>query len=82
VAVVARDGQVEAVGVLPGALAVTVRGVRGGDGVARIEAVYGRPAGLDGIQALSVWGFPSRPLAFFVVNDRVQAIWAGRPGTR
>jgi len=26
-----------------------------------------------------VWGFPARPLAFFVVNDRVQAIWAGRP---
>lgn len=82
VAVVSRDGQVEAVGVLPRAQAVAIRGVRPGDPMARIEAIYGRPAGLEGVQALNVWGFPSRPLAFFVVNDRVQAIWAGRPGTR
>lgn len=82
VAVVARDGRVDAVGVLPHAQAVTVRGVRPGDPASRIEATYGRPAGFEGIQAINVWGFPSRPLAFFVVNDRVQAIWAGRPGGR
>jgi hypothetical protein len=78
-AVLARDNEVEAVGLLPHAQAVAVRGVRTGDAAARIETVYGRPAGLEGIQALNVWGFPARPLAFFVVNDRVQAIWAGRP---
>ena len=78
-AVLTRDNEVEAVGLLPHAQAVAVRGVRTGDAAARIEAVYGRPAGLEGIQALNVWGFPARPLAFFVVNDRVQAIWAGRP---
>ena len=79
IAVVSRDNQVEAVGVLPHAQAVTVRGVRAGDATARIEATYGRPTALEGIQALNVWGFPARPLAFFVVNDRVQAIWVGRP---
>jgi tetratricopeptide (TPR) repeat protein len=81
-AVVSRDGQVESVGVLAHAQAVSVRGVRAGDPAARIEAAYGRPAGLEGIQALNVWGFPARQLAFFVVGDRVQAIWAGRAASR
>lgn len=79
IAVVARDSAVEFVAILPHAQALAVRGVKTGDSVARIEAAYGRPPGLEGIQALNVWGFPARLLAFFVVNDRVQAIWAGRP---
>lgn len=78
-AVVTRDNQVEAVGILPHAQAVAVRRVKSGDAATRIEAAYGRPTDVEGIQAINVWGFPGRQLAFFVVNDRVQAIWAGRP---
>jgi hypothetical protein len=43
-----------------------------------VETLYGRPAGLDGVQAINVWSYPSRNLTVFVVNDRVQGTWTGR----
>jgi tetratricopeptide (TPR) repeat protein len=78
-ALVTQNNVVEFVGTLPQARAATARGVRPGDTAGRLESAYGRAAGLDGLQALQVWAYPARPLAAFVVNDRVQALWAGRP---
>lgn len=79
VAALARNNVVEAVGALQTGRIASAHGVRPGDASARVEAVYGRPTGLDGIQALNVWGYPARGLAVFLVDDRVQTIWAGRP---
>ena len=78
-AAVLLDGQIDAVGILSNTStpATMVRGVRPGDPVARITSAYGRPEGLEGIQALNVSAFPSRMLVFFAVSDRVQTIWAG-----
>jgi tetratricopeptide (TPR) repeat protein len=78
-AVLSRGTVVEAVGTIQSAPVASGQGARPGDPVARVETIYGHPGGLDGIQALNVWGYPSRALAFFVANGRVQALWAGRP---
>lgn len=78
----ARNNVVEAVGALPNARVVTARGVRPGDPAARLEAAYGRAASADGLQAMSLRGYPRWGLAAFVVGDRVQAIWAGLPAGR
>ena len=82
VAVLVRDGQVDAVGSLPGSAATTRFGIKPGDPAARVEALYGRPAGTTGVQALNVWSYPSRGLTLFLVNDRVQVAWIGRPASR
>jgi tetratricopeptide (TPR) repeat protein len=79
VTVLSRNNMVEAVGAREPARVASGQGVRPGDPIARVEAAYGRPAGLDGMQALNIWSYPSRALTVFVVNDRVQGIWAGRP---
>ncbi len=78
-AVVARDNSVEIVGSIPYARITTAQGLRPGDPVARVEAIYGPPSALDGVQALNIFGYPAQALAVFVVNSRVQAVWAGRP---
>jgi tetratricopeptide (TPR) repeat protein len=78
-AVLARNNLVEAVGTREPAGVSTGQGLQPGDPAPRVEAAYGRPAGLDGVQALNVLGYPARALAVFIVNDRVQAIWVGRP---
>jgi hypothetical protein len=78
VVVLARNGVVDAVGALPGGSAMTRQGLRPGDPVARVESLYGRPAGIDGVQAINVWSYPGRSLTVFVVNDRVHATWTGQ----
>jgi tetratricopeptide (TPR) repeat protein len=80
-AVLVRNETVEAVGVLASA-PLGLQGVRPGDTPARVESTLGRPASLDGFQSVNVWSYPSRPLAVFVVNERVQTVWEGRPRTR
>lgn len=77
-AALVRDDSVEALGTLQNGT-VAFRGVRPGDTLARVESAWGRPTSLEGFQALNVWSYPSRPLAVFLVNDRVQSIWEGRP---
>jgi tetratricopeptide (TPR) repeat protein len=76
--VLARSGVIDAIGSLPAGVATTRGGIRPGDPVSRVESAYGRPAGIDGVQAINLWTYPSRSLAVFVVNDRVQAAWIGR----
>lgn len=78
VALVERN-VVEVVGMLPHARAASAGGVQPGDATARVEAAYGRAQGLDGVQALNIWGYPSRGIAIFAAGDRVQSVWAGRP---
>lgn len=82
VAALVRQGVVDAVGILPSARAIALGGVRPGDAPARVEAAWGRPTALDGFQALSVWSYPRRPLAVFLLNERVHSIWAGFERTR
>ena len=79
VVVLSRNGVVDAVGALPGSTATTRQGLRPGDPISRVESLYGRPAGIDGVQAINVWSYPARSLTVFVVNDRVHATWTGRP---
>ena len=76
--VVVESGTIEIVGTLRGARVTTTAGLRSDDPSSRIETTYGRPGALDGLQALNVWGYPTRGLAVLVLNDRVQAVWSGR----
>ncbi|MBI3636099.1 MAG: M48 family metalloprotease [Candidatus Rokubacteria bacterium] len=80
-AVAMQSGVIDAVGILPAAGVSTSRGLRPGDPAARVTTLYGRAATIDGVQALSLLGYPSRALAVFVVKDRVQTVWFGRPRT-
>src|SRR5439155_23828463 len=54
VAAVVRNNEIETVGILSNAQAFSARGVRPGNPAVRVEAAYGRPAGVEGIQALNV----------------------------
>ena len=76
--VVVESGTIEIVGTLRGARVTTTAGLRSDDPSSRIETAYGRPGALDGLQALNVWGYPTRGLAVLVLNERVQAVWSGR----
>lgn len=78
-AVAVQNGVIEAVGVLPAATVTTSRGLRAGDPAARVSTLYGRAVTTDGVQALSLLGYPARALTVFVVKDHVQAVWFGRP---
>ena len=77
--VAVRRGVVEAVAAFGSARPVTREGVGPGDTAARVERAYGRPAGLSGVQAVNVWYYPARGMTIFIVGDRVQSVWAGRP---
>jgi len=73
-----RGDVVEAVAAFGSARAATREGLGPGDSLVRLERLYGRPAAVEGLQALNVWFYPTRGLAVFTVRDRVLAIWAGR----
>lgn len=79
VAVLVKDNAVEAVSATSRVAAATTAGLRPGDRVARVEAVYGTPGGLQDVHAFDVWAYPSRALTVFTAGDRVQAVWVGRP---
>jgi tetratricopeptide (TPR) repeat protein len=77
--VAVRRGVVEAVAAFGSPRPVTREGLGPGDPMARVERAYGRPAGLSGVQAVNVWYYPARGMTIFIVGDRVQSVWAGRP---
>ena len=78
VALLLKDGMVEAVGAMSKRTLATAQGLKPGDRVARVEAMYGRPAGVHDLHAFDVWAYPARSLTVFTAGDRVQAVWVGR----